>query len=332
MALGARAALGRIALTVARQIASRQPLPVRDGVGASIIVVPDDAAQRWPSVFAFLQARFAHLPPDALSSRLARGVIRRIDGTPLDANTACVPGDRWYYYREIPDETNRFESETIVFEDELLVVADKPHFMPVTPGGRYLQETLLVRLRRRLGLDDLAPMHRIDRETAGLVVFTKRPDTRGRYQALFESRDVDKLYLAIAPSSLAPRLPMRARHCIVQAAHFMQMRVSEDADAPINAECDIELDALLGTSGLARYRLKPLTGKKHQLRVQMAALGVPIVGDQIYPSLFDVAHEDPTHALQLLAKSISFVDPISGQLRRFECQRRLQQDIAPENP
>jgi tRNA pseudouridine32 synthase / 23S rRNA pseudouridine746 synthase len=310
---------------VARQIASRQPLPVRDGVGASVIVVPEDAPQRWANVLAFLQDRFAHIPADALNARLARGDIRRVDGSPLDASTACTPGERYYYYREIPDEANRLEDETIVFEDELLIVADKPHFMPVTPGGRYLQETLLVRLRRRLQIDDLAPMHRIDRETAGLVVFTKRPETRGRYQALFDSRDVRKTYLAIASVTLAPSLPLRARHCIVAAEHFMQMRVSEDPSASFNAECDISLDLVLGSPGLARYRLQPLTGKKHQLRVQMAALGAPIIGDQIYPDLVDVPHEDPEHALQLLAQSLSFVDPINGIERHFETTRTLRE-------
>lgn len=309
---------------MARQIASRQPLPVRDGVGASVIVVPEDAPQRWGSVLAFLQERFAHIPADALNARLARGQILRVDGKPLDAAIGCVPGDRYYYYREIPDEANRLEEETIVFEDDLLVVADKPHFMPVTPGGRYLQETLLVRLRRRLNIDDLAPMHRIDRETAGLVVFTKRPETRGRYQALFESRDVHKTYLAIASSVLVPSLPLRAQHCIVAAEHFMQMRVSEDALAPTNAKCDISLDGVLANPEFARYRLRPLTGKKHQLRVQMAALGAPIIGDQIYPHLVDTPHEDPARALQLLAQSLSFVDPISGVERHFATARTLR--------
>jgi tRNA pseudouridine32 synthase / 23S rRNA pseudouridine746 synthase len=180
-----------------------------------------------------------------------------------------------------------------------------------------------VRLRKQLNLPDLAPMHRIDRETAGLVAFTKQPDMRGAYQALFESRTVQKTYQAIARWRADLSWPLTAMHEIVPAAHFMQMRTAESVmggGAP-NAVCAI--DVIEHTDVLARYRLTPTTGRKHQLRVQMAALDMPILHDQIYPVLIDSPHEEPARALQLLAHSLAFIDPINGQSRAFTTQQSL---------
>lgn len=227
-------------------------------------------------------------------------------------------GGRLYYYRSIDDEARLPFDEVVLFQDELLVAADKPHFLPVTPGGKYLQETLLVRLKRRLGIDTLAPLHRLDRETAGVVVFAVQPDTRGAYQALFAQRQVTKHYEAIAPWRPELMFPLTHRSRLVQDDHFLRMR---EVPGQPNAETLIEV---LGVQDdFAHYRLTPLTGRTHQLRVHCAALGMPIVGDRIYPTLLPADTDDHDRPLQLLARSMAFVDPISGTARRFDSTREL---------
>ena len=252
---------------------------------------------------------------------MLRGDVRDAAGEWVLPGHPYQPHAKLYYYRSIETETRIPFEEVVLFEDDCIVVADKPHFLPVTPGGRYLQETLLVRLKRKLGLDTLAPMHRIDRETAGLVLFTKQPHTRGIYQALFAEREVVKRYQAIAPLRAELPLPMTYRSRLVGADHFMRMR--ETAGEP-NAETSIELMETRGE--LARYRLLPVTGKRHQLRVQMAALGMAIQNDQIYPEHLTKAQieaDDFSKPLQLLAETIAFRDPVTEQERQFESKQNL---------
>jgi tRNA pseudouridine32 synthase/23S rRNA pseudouridine746 synthase len=293
-------------------------MPTRDGVGASCIALPPGP---WPRVIDFLAERFETLSRSEIEARMLRGEVRDAAGELILPAHSYRPHAKLYYYRHIESEARIPFDEVVLFEDDYLVAVDKPHFLPVTPGGRYLQETLLVRLKRRLALDSLAPMHRIDRETAGLVLFTKQPHTRGLYQALFSQREVTKRYQAVAPYRGDLPLPMTYRSRLVGADHFMRMH--ETAGAP-NAETRLELMETFG--GLARYRLLPVTGKRHQLRVQMAALGIPIINDQIYPdhlSKAQIEADDFSRPLQLLADYISLRDPVTGEQRRFESRMRL---------
>ena len=295
----------------------RALLPTRDGVGPSCIVLP---AGDWPRVIDFLIVRFPAIPHDEIADRMQRGDVRDDRGERVTADAAYRAHQKLYYYRSIAIEPRIPFDEQILFEDDLIVVADKPHFLPVTPRGRYLQETLLVRLRRKLALDSLTPMHRIDRETAGLVLFTKQPQTRGVYQELFSHREVTKHYEAVAQWRADLALPLTYRSRLASSDHFMRM--CEVVGEP-NAETHI---SLIETNGLiARYALSPVTGKRHQLRVQMAALGLPILHDQIYPRHVgsDQLDGDYSKPLQLLAKAIAFRDPMTGEERRFESGRRL---------
>ena len=296
-------------------------LSTRDGVGPSCISLPALPAGAWPRVIDFLAHRFPSISSDEIAARMRCGDIIDEHGLFISPERCYQAHLKLYYYRSIPDEVRIPFEEVILFRDDYLIAVDKPHFLPVTPGGRYLQETLLVRLKRKLGMDALAPMHRIDRETAGLVLFTIQPSTRGKYQNLFSQRAVAKRYQAIAPFRTDIKFPMTYRSRLIEAEHFMRMR---EADGEPNAETVVEV--LEEKGGCARYRLSPLTGKKHQLRVHMAALGIPILNDQIYPrhlSKAQIADADYSKPLQLLAEQINFTDPVTGQTRHFESGLRL---------
>lgn len=242
------------------------------------------------------------------------------EGLAIDATRPYQPHLRVYYYRALETEQHIPFEETVIFQDDYLVVADKPNFLPVIPSGRYVQETLLVRLKRKLGIDTLAPIHRIDRETAGLVVFTIQPSTRRAYQDLFLTKSIQKKYEAIAPHRPELKLPLTYRSRLEEnPANFMQMI---EVPGEPNAETVIELLEVRGD--WARYGLSPSTGQKHQLRVQCAALGIPLRYDQIYPIHLPENTDDYTKPLQLLAKSLAFQDPISGEARSFTSEQSLK--------
>jgi tRNA pseudouridine32 synthase / 23S rRNA pseudouridine746 synthase len=290
---------------------SRPPkpaLPLRQGVAASAVFCPPGP---WVSVADFLAERLprVHDWPE----RLARGDVVCDDGQPVAAT--YQPNRRIYYWRFLATEPDVPGIERIVFRDDHLLVADKPHFLPVTPSGIYARQTLMARLRHSTGLADLIPVHRLDRETAGLVVFSVRPQDRDAYHRLFRERIVDKVYDAIAPWREGP-WPRVVRHRLEEpdTEQFLQMQV---VDGEPNAETRIDLVERL-PGHLARYELRPRTGARHQLRAQMNALGLPIVGDRVYPVL--QPHENPPRfdaPLQLIAREIAFTDPITGVLRQF---------------
>jgi tRNA pseudouridine32 synthase/23S rRNA pseudouridine746 synthase len=298
--------------------APKPTLPQRDGVGASAVFC---SPGNWATLSAFLAER---LPLVAdWPARIARGDVVDEAGQPL-VDSPYRPHRRAFYWRQLDAEPDIPFTERIVFQDEHLLVADKPHFLPVTPGGAYVQQTLLTRLRRSSGLQDLSPIHRLDRETAGLVVFSVRPDERAAYQNLFRDRVVSKVYEAIAPAGEGP-WPQVLKHRLVEREGDAFMQMQAVAGEP-NAETWVDLVELLD-GGRARYELRPRTGVKHQLRAQMSALGLPIVGDRIYPLL--QPHESPPRfdaPLQLVARAISFADPVTGLPRSFE---RATLTIAP---
>ncbi len=292
-----------------------QPLPTRDGVGASCVALPPGL---WPTVAAFLTERFGAIAPAVWQQRMAQGEVVDEHGVAVTASRPYQPHLRVYYYRALDVEPRIPFDEFVVFQDEHIVVADKPHFLPVTPSGRYLQETLLVRLKRRLGMDTLAPMHRLDRETAGLVLFAVQPATRGAYHGVFMQHTVEKRYEAVAAWRSDVALPLTRHSRIEEGDRFFYQR--EVPGAP-NATTHVELLARHGALG--RYRLTPVTGKQHQLRVHMNALGLPLLGDRFYPDVQDIPVDDFSAPLQLLARSLAFTDPVTGQPRYFESTRRL---------
>jgi tRNA pseudouridine32 synthase/23S rRNA pseudouridine746 synthase len=286
------------------------PLPIREGISASRLWLPPG---QWPHLLAFLVEHFDHIDEAVWRLRLEQNEVVDQVGQPLRADSPYRPGSCIHYYREVPHEPLVPFQENILFRDQRLLVVDKPHFLASIPAGSHLRETLLVRLRAKLDVPDLAPIHRLDRETAGVMLFCLDAASRGAYQSLFEQRRVRKCYEAIAPYRADLILPHVQCSRLQERPDCFLMRQVEGAP---NSETRIELLERRGEHAL--YRLEPHTGKKHQLRAHMAALGIPILNDRWYPQPQADQCDDYRRPLKLLARSIAFADPFSGEPRHFE--------------
>lgn len=251
-------------------------------------------------------------------SRMTRGLVLDADGRAIDPTSPYRVGVTIRYFREVADEQPIPFVESILYADANIVVADKPHFLPVTPKGSYVQQTLLARLIERLDNPQLAPLHRIDRGTAGLVLFSANAKNRAQYHSLFSERRITKQYQALAPPLPELTFPLVYRSRLTAGEPFFRM---QEVIGPANTETHINV--LERSEMNWRYALSPVTGKKHQLRVHMAALGAGILNDDFYPTLNRRADDDYLQPLKLLAASLAFVDPITGKSMHFESQLRL---------
>jgi tRNA pseudouridine32 synthase/23S rRNA pseudouridine746 synthase len=293
------------------------PLPLKNGVAASHIWLP---AESWPSLLVFLCHRFNQVSEHEWRQRLTAGEVRDQFGSIYDVLSDYPANICLFYYRVIDDEPVIPFVERIIFENEHLLVIDKPHFLPVTPSGRFLHETVLTRLRNRFNNSSITPLHRLDRETAGLVMFSKQPETRSIYHRLFSERRIHKTYEAIAATRLDLNYPLIHRSRLSEHPEYFFM--THEHDGIPNSETKITLIESLGA--LSRYQLEPLTGQKHQLRVHMASLGIPILNDVLYPEpLPQGQEEDMSVPLQLLARSLAFVDPVDATKHDFHSDFRL---------
>lgn len=301
---------------------------LQQGVKPSRIYLPHDKIFIGGTVLDFLCAHFAHISVEVWQQRLQRGLVTTHDGERLDIDSPYQAGQTLFYYRDVGEETAIPFTENILYVDEHLIVVDKPHFLPVIPTGKFVKETLLTRLRLRPELQHLdvmaiSPIHRLDKDTAGVMLFSHNPATRGAYQSLFEQKAVQKTYEAIAPTRTDLAYPYQIASRLVRGEAFF---LTQTVAGELNSFTTIELVETLGNYhgvNYSRYRLIPLTGKKHQLRVHMASLDMPLMHDNFYPSPQPQGTTDFTKPLKLLAKSIAFKDPISGINQIFESQLAL---------
>ena len=285
---------------------------------ASIISTLHLPAGDWPTVLDCLCARFPAIGRHVWQERMQRGRVLGPDGQALAPDHPHQPGLRVRYFREVANEPEIPFQAQVIYSDAHLLVVDKPHFLPVVPSGGYVEQTLLARLRRSQGNPELTPLHRLDRLTAGVMLFSPNAASRDAYQKLFRERRIDKHYEAVAAALPMLEFPRVHRSCLVPCEPFFRMREGE-GDA--NSETGIEV--IERGSERWRYALHPVTGRKHQLRVHMAALGAPICNDPWYPQLRETREDDYDKPLQLLARRLSFEDPLSGEQRSFESRMRL---------
>lgn len=298
----------------------RSPLPRRHGLDAAWVRTPDRdpaVAAPWESMAEWLRAKL----PDQVDvgAMLAEERFVTATGAPLRLDDPYTPHTFVWFHRELRPEPEVPGEITVLHRDERLVVVDKPHFLSTIPRGRHVTQSVVVRLRAELGLPELAPVHRLDRATAGVLLLTTERRWRGPYQSMFEHRAVTKTYRALAPYREDVELPRTVRSHLVKRRGTLQ--VETVADLPPNAETLVELETVRGEQ--ATYRLRPRTGKTHQLRVHLAGLGLPIVGDPLYPDVRVVEVDDFTDPLQLLAHELAFDDPVDGQPRHFVSRRDL---------
>ena len=272
----------------------------------------------WPTALDGLCACFPRIPREQWLDRVRRGRVLDAQGAPIDERTPHRSGMKLRYFREVASEPSVPGEEVVLHADEHLVVVDKPHFLPVIPAGAYVRQTLLTRLVQRLGNPSLVPLHRLDRETAGLVLFSAQPATRDAYLGLFRGRRIVKRYEALAAPLSSLAFPHVHRSRLERGEPFFRMC---EVDGEANSETRVEV--IERGSRLWRYALEPHTGRKHQLRVHMAALGAPICNDRFYPQLQQRDDDDFSRPLQLLARALAFVDPLSGQPRDFRSRLSL---------
>ena len=301
------------------------PLPMLNGIKPSYLNLPHDKQYIGKPLLCYLRARFPFIAESVWRARLNSGMVVNQRGEPLHENVLYQAGETIFYYREVSreDEPRIPFDEKILWLDNDLIVVDKPHFLPVTPSGRFLRETLLTRLRlhpdlQHLDVANISPLHRLDKDTAGVMLFSHNLATRAAYHALFPSHAIQKTYHALAATRLDLAYPLTVRTRLVPSEPFFLMR---ETAGEANAETRVRLLEQRGDVSL--YELQPITGKKHQLRVQMMGLGMPLLNDALYPVVQPENAVDYAKPLQLLAKRLVFIDPITRQRRCFESEQDL---------
>ena len=298
----------------------RSPLPPRHGLDAARLRTPERDRRNpdpWPTMGAWLRHRLSERVD--VAAMLAAGQIVDEDGRAVREDDPFVHGRYTFFHRELREEPVVPGKVQVLHRDERLVVVDKPPFLSTIPRGRHVMQSVVVRMRAELDLPELSPLHRLDRGTSGVLLLATERQWRGPYQKVFERKAVDKTYRALAPLRPELELPVVVRNHIRKERGTWQAEVVPGA--PVNAETLVELEGEVG--GLGVYRLTPRTGRTHQLRLHLLGLGIPILGDQLYPVVRDVPVDDFRDPMQLLAAQIAFDDPVDGRRRVFSSGRSL---------
>lgn len=299
----------------------KSPLPPRHGLQAAWVRTPDrdrDNEFPWPTMREFLHHKLATTPED-VDRMLEAGDFVLDDGTALNGEEVYRPHTFVWFHRTLRDEAEVPGEIIVLHRDERIVVIDKPHFLSTIPRGKHVAQSVVVRARRKLDLPELSPAHRLDRNTAGVLLLTTERRWRGTYQELFRRREAHRTYEAIAPFNPGLSFPRTVESHIVKHVGTLQ---AQTPDLPPNSRTEIDLVEVRG--GLARYEVRPLTGRTHQIRVHFNLLGLPILGDPLYPRISDVSIDDFSTPLRLLASRLSFTDPVDGRPRNFEAVRKLE--------
>lgn len=291
--------------------------PMLNGVTASKVFL-QATADSPKTVYAYLCAQFPHIDPSEWQSRFDNSLVYDAQGNTLTIESSFQANTHCFYYRFLAHEVHVPFQHQILFENEHLLVVDKPHFLTMSPTGQYVQETLLVRLKQQTGNEHLTPIHRLDRETAGVVLISKCVQSRGVYQQMFATRQVQKTYHAIAAYRDDLNFPLITKLKMEKGQPFYTMQVVEGEP---NSETEIQL--LQHDQQWGKYELKPHTGKQHQLRVHLSHLGIPIQNDPFYPQVSHKADDDFSAPLQLLAKHIQFTDPVTQKQMQFSSKLEL---------
>lgn len=330
---GARIELKSMGKRISQKGRGATPLPIRDGLNPTHARVAEGPITAWDFVHNLIETQRHRHPDDndaALQARFTANEVVSQDGTPLSPDSTLATNAMVYFYRMPAPETPVPYDIPILHEDEHLLVVDKPPFMATMPRARHITETATVRLRRMTGNNELSPAHRLDRLTSGILVFTKDRTVRGAYQTLFAERRVTKTYEAIAPlADVSPGTVWRSR--MEKTPGELQGRIVEGEVNAITEVGGVEpvdkapYEAIHGSlPEIAKYTLKPQTGKTHQLRLHMLQAGIPIIGDPIYPVIFPAEAEDMRIPMHLTATHISFVDPLTARPREFSSQLPLE--------
>ena len=273
----------------------------------------------YPSILDFLAQRFPNVDRAIWAQRMREGKLLDSAGAPITPDTPYLPQQKLYYFREVEEEVSIPLQEKVLFHNDEILIACKPPFLPVTPSGPYVDECLLNRLKKTTGNQQLVPLHRIDRETSGLVLFSMNKDTRGLYGDLFLNGQVQKSYDAVAQLDCHPQSDeWCVENRLVEGEPWFRMQV---VSGEINARSRIKLLSIQNNMGL--FTLSPITGKKHQLRIHMSGLGFKILHDRYYPELLPKQEDDLDRPLQLIARSLKFTDPVSGREMEFKSERKL---------
>lgn len=282
-----------------------------------------DRGKPYPTLLAFLAERFPKISEQTWQERIATGKVLTEEGQPITLTTAYMPNKRLFYFREVRQEPTIPFQEQILFLNDHLMVVCKPHFLPVTPGGPYVRETLLNRLQATTGNQSLSPINRIDQGTAGLILMSVNKETRGLYQKLFMDGLVQKTYEAVGRfPSHSGQSEWLVENRLEPGEPWFRMKT---CTGMVNARSRIRLLEI--GAAQARFQLSPQTGKKHQLRIHMSSLGFGIVNDRYYPTLLPEIPHDFSRPLQLLSRKIEFRDPISGQEMSFTSPRKLSENV-----
>lgn len=314
-------------------------LPLLEELPAEL--TPNNAAP--VTIADYLVARFYPNDPQIIHARFNTGEVRLDDGTILSSDSPYMPGERIWYFRELADEPQLPSDMPVLYEDEHVLAIDKPHFLPTTPRGSYIAQTALTKLRVREQNPLLIPIHRLDRPTAGVLLFAKTVQARRPFQMMFQHRQASKTYRAVAPvpSDVTAAEQALSTEGLQVRSHIQKIRDQLQVQQLSEQECaaqGVEPNTLTTVKILrtftpsaqavegwraepalnkkqewALYDLEPHTGKTHQLRAHLNLLGSPILGDVLYPQVLPDTPDRPEYPLQLLAYSLHFEHPITGE-------------------